>query len=40
MFEKMNYTEQFFDRVVLIPSSSFLKKKDIGFIIKILMCFK
>ena len=37
IFEKMNFTEQFFERVVLIPfSSSFLKKKILDLLLKYL----
>ena len=34
--ENMKFTNKFFKRVVLIPSSSFLKKKELDYVIKVL----
>lgn len=40
ILEKMKFTDNFYKRVVLIPSSSFLKKKEIKYVVKLLNNFK
>ena len=40
ILEKMKFTDNFYKRVVLIPSSSFLKNKEIKYVIKLLNKFK